>query len=138
MNATELRKVNRICLHMQTQEGWDYKKAYSFALAVVGHGDYIAETLITGGDEAEAQTQTGTIDMILDEMIGANYILTQKQIKDIRTRHDLEARVSAGILDAVARSTYEAGRKSDPIEMNKLIKSGRANIMRAHGKEVSE
>ena len=136
MNATELRKVNRICLHMQEQEGWDYKKAYSFGLAVVEHGDYIAETLITGGDEVE--TQTGTIDMILDEMIGANYILTQKQIKDIRTRHDLEARVSAGILDAVARSVYDAGRKSDPVEMNKLIKSGRANIMRAHGKEVSE
>lgn len=136
MNATELRKVNRICLHMQEQEGWDYKKAYSFAIAVVEHGDYIAETLITGGDEAE--TQTGTIDMILDEMIGANYILTQKQIKDIRTRHDLEARVSAGILDAVARSTYDAGRKSDPVEMNKLIASGKTNILRAHGKEISE
>ena len=136
MNATELRKVNRICLHMQEQEGWDYKTAYSFALAVVKHRDYIAEILITGGEEAE--TQTGTIDMILDEMIGANYILTQKQIKDIRTRHDLEARVSASILGAVARSTYEAGRKSDPVEMNKLIASGRINIMRAHGKEVSE
>lgn len=136
MNATELRKVNRICLHMQEQEGWDYKTAYSFALAVVEHVDYITKTLVTVGDEREAQT--GTIDMILDEMIGANYILTQKQIKDIRTRHDLEARVSAGILDAVARSTYEAGRKRDPAEMNKLIASGKTNIFRAHGKEISE
>ena len=136
MNATELRKVNRICLHMQEQEGWEYRKAYSFGLAVVEHSDYITETLIFSGDDEAVET--GTIDLILDEMIGANYILTQKQIKDIRTRHDLEARVSAGILDAVARSTYEAGRKSDPVEMNKLIASGRANIMRAHGKEVSE
>ena len=136
MNATELRKVNRICLHMQEQEGWDYKTAYSFALAVVEHSDYIAETLVTAGDDEAVET--GTIDLILDEMIGANYILTQKQIKDIRTRHDLEARVSAGILDAVARSTYEAGRKSDPAEMNKLIASGKTNIFRAHGKEISE
>ena len=136
MNANELRKVNRICLHMQEQEGWDYKTAYSFGLAVVEHRDYIAEILITGGDEAE--TQTGTIDMILDEMIGANYILTQKQIKDIRTRHDLETRVSAGILEAVARSTYDAGRKSDRAEMEKLISSGRANVLRAHGKEAAE
>lgn len=136
MNATELRKVNRICLHMQEQEGWDYKTAYSFALAVVDHSDYIAETLIFSGDDEAVET--GAIDCILDEMIGANYILTQKQIKDIRTRHDLEARVSASILDAVARSTYEAGRKSDPIEMNKLIASGKTNILRAHGKEVSE
>lgn len=136
MNANELRKVNRICLHMQEQEGWDYKKAYSFALAVVEHSDFIAETLIFSGDDEAVET--GTIDLILDEMIGANYILTQKQIKDIRTRHDLEARVSAGILDAVARSTYEAGRKSDPAEMNKLIARGKTNILRAHGKEISE
>lgn len=61
------------------------------------------------------------IDGILDDMIGANYMITQQQIMDIRAQHDEEISAVNTIIEAVARDAYEYGRAFDRGKMTERI-----------------
>lgn len=58
-----------------------------------------------------------TIDDVLNEMIGANYMLTQDQIREIRDIHDSERRT----VKEDIRAAFEAGRKHDALEIRNLL-----------------
>ena len=45
MTIDDLKKVNKICAHMQAFGDMDYRTAYSFALAVMQNKRYLKEVL---------------------------------------------------------------------------------------------
>lgn len=53
MNIDDLKKVNKICAHMQAFGDMDYQTAYSFALAVIQNKEFIRKTLNEGSDDDE-------------------------------------------------------------------------------------
>jgi hypothetical protein len=53
MTIDDLKKVNKICAHMQAFGGMDYRTAYSFALVVVQNKKYLKEVLTEGSENHE-------------------------------------------------------------------------------------
>jgi hypothetical protein len=53
MTIDDLKKVNKICAHMQAFGDMDYRTAYSFALAVVQNKKYLKEVLNEGSEDDE-------------------------------------------------------------------------------------
>lgn len=66
-----------------------------------------------------------TIEDVLDEMIGVNYMVTQAQIQEIRDIHLAETAFrlgeSAGRCARYASEAYEAGRKHDKQELDRIM-----------------
>ena len=58
-----------------------------------------------------------TIEKVLDEMIGANWMVTQAQIMEIRAIHSGE-KVS---VNTRIREAYEAGRKHDRAALERIL-----------------
>jgi hypothetical protein len=53
MTIDDLKKINKICAHMQAFGDMDYRTAYSFALAVVQNKEFIRKTLNEGSENHE-------------------------------------------------------------------------------------
>ena len=53
MTIDDLKKVNKICAHMQAFGDMDYQTAYSFALAIVQDKRYLKEVLTEGSENHE-------------------------------------------------------------------------------------
>ena len=51
MSIDDLRKINKICAHMEAFGDMDYRTAYSFALAVVQNKEYLKEVLNEGSED---------------------------------------------------------------------------------------
>jgi hypothetical protein len=51
MTIDDLKKVNKICAHMQAFGDMDYRTAYSFALAVVQNKEYLKKVLSEGSED---------------------------------------------------------------------------------------
>ena len=51
MTIDDLKKVNKICAHMQAFGDMDYRTAYSFALTVVQNKRYLKEVLTEGSED---------------------------------------------------------------------------------------
>ena len=51
MTIDDLRKVNKICAHMQAFGDMDYQTAYSFALAVVQNKEFVKKMLNEGSED---------------------------------------------------------------------------------------
>lgn len=58
-----------------------------------------------------------TIEEVLDEMIGFNYMITRDQIREIREIHKNEKREAKDD----CRKAFEAGRKHDAISIRQIL-----------------
>lgn len=64
-----------------------------------------------------------TIEEVLEEMIGANYMMTQKQINEIRHIHAAEIACTSKRIMAA----YDAGRKHDREKLDEILAGGQAD-----------
>lgn len=74
-----------------------------------------------------------TIEEVLDEMIGANYMITAAQIEEIREIHKCEINEALITATGLAEEAYEAGRKHDRKGFEEAVDYGRKRIMFAFG-----
>lgn len=51
MTIDDLKKVNKICAHIQAFGDMDYRTAYSFALAVMQNKKYLKKVLNEGSED---------------------------------------------------------------------------------------
>ena len=51
LTIDDLKKINKICAHMQAFGDMDYRTAYSFALAVVQNKEFIKKVLTEGSED---------------------------------------------------------------------------------------
>lgn len=58
-----------------------------------------------------------TIEDVLEEMIGASYIMTRAQIQEIKEIHKNEKREAK----SDCQKTFEAGRKHDAIGIRQIL-----------------
>lgn len=82
-----------------------------------------------------------TIGEVLDEMVGANYMITAAQIEEIREIHKCEINEALITATGLAEEAYEAGRKHDRKGFEEAVDYGRKRIMFAFDsgqKEIKE
>ena len=53
MTTDDIKKINKIYVHMQAFGDMDYRTAYSFALAVMQNKEYLKEVLNEGSENHE-------------------------------------------------------------------------------------
>lgn len=74
-----------------------------------------------------------TIEEVLDEMVGANYMITAAQIEEIRDIHKCEINEALITATGLAEEAYEAGRKHDRKGFEEAVDYGRKRIRFAFG-----
>ena len=79
-----------------------------------------------------------TIEEVLDEMVGANYMITAAQIEEIREIHKCEINEALITATGLAEEAYEAGRKHDRKGFEEAVDYGRKRIRFAFGVKTEE